>query len=94
VNELDDIHIKIYQTDLPRVLGLFHFARSYAGTPGADKRAGSFGVISQVGPCRCGNPSHSFPRYYSVTPCVYVRALGWMLTVRVPVWFYDALLGA
>jgi hypothetical protein len=51
--------IKIYTTDQPRILGLFHFARSYAGTAGADARAGHIGVIGQVGPCRCGNPTHT-----------------------------------
>ena len=86
--------IKIYTTDQPRILGLFHFARSFAGTAGADARTGYFGVIGQVGPCKCGDPTHTFPRYYSITPCVYVRALGWMFTCRIPTWLCDALLGA
>ncbi len=84
--------VKVYVTDKPRILGIFHFGPTGEGTPGAVKHAGHFGVIGQIGPCRCGDPSHTFPRWYSLTPCVYVRAFGSIVTMRIPGWLASALL--
>jgi hypothetical protein len=95
VNETEprnDTVVKIYVTDRPRFLGLFHWGPTAEGAPGAIRRAGFAGVIGQVGPCRCGDPSHTFPRWYSMTPCVYVHVFGKILTCRIPGWLCSALL--
>lgn len=76
--------VKVYVTDKPRILGIFHVGPTGDGTPGATQHAGYVGLIGQIGPCRCGDPSHTFPRWYSLTPCVYVRANGFIVTCRIP----------
>lgn len=84
--------VTMYISDKPRFLGIFHYGPAGEGTPGAAKHAGYFGVIGQIGPCRCGDPSHTFPRWYSLTPCIFVRFSGSILTCRIPGWFARALL--
>lgn len=92
MNEQDAAVVKIYVTDRPRFLGLFHWGPGAEATPGAVQRAGYVGVIGQVGPCRCGDPSHTYPQWYSVTPCVYVQLFGHILTCRIPGGLARALL--
>lgn len=84
--------VKIYVTDKPRFLGLFHWGEAHEGTPGVAQDTGMVGVIGQIGPCKCGDPTHTFPRWYSLIPCVYVAAGGRILTCRIPEWLCSALL--
>lgn len=93
MNELEHQQgLTVYITDRPRFLGLFHWGPAGEGTPGIARRAGHVGVIGQIGPCRCGDSSHTFPRWYSLTPCVFVRAGGHILTCRIPEWIASAVL--
>lgn len=83
--------LKVYMTDAPRAFGLFHLGLVGDATPGAVDRAGIAGLIYQIGPCKCGNPTHKYPQYYSATPCVYFILGVKIITVRVPWLVSDAL---
>jgi hypothetical protein len=74
--------VKVYVTDRPRFLGVFHYGPAIDDT--GVGRAGPLGTVSHVGPCKCGDPTHTFPNWYSVTPCVYIKGFGRILTIRIP----------
>lgn len=78
--------VKVYVTNKPRILGIFHYGPVGEGTPGAARHAGVVGIIGHIGPCRCGDPTHTFPRWYSLTPCIYVRLGNRIATIRIPSW--------
>jgi len=84
--------VKAYVSDEPRIIGLFHWGVAAGESPGTLQRAGRLGLIAHIGPCKCDNPAHVFPRWYSIAPCVFVRALGRVLTMRIPMWSLHAIL--
>lgn len=88
----DPVAAKVYVTDERRILGLFHCGVAEAETKEMLVRAGHCGLIACIGPCRCADVTHTFPRFYSVTPCVYVRGFGRILTMRIPMWVLHAIL--
>lgn len=82
--------VKVYMTEKPRVGGLFHHGRAEAH--GAAKRwKNRGGLIMHIGPCKCGDPTHKFPQYYSATPCLYLNLGGHFVSVRIPWMVFDAI---
>lgn len=82
--------MRVYMTDKPRVLGLFHFGKAVP-YGSAVKRKNYGGLIMHVGPCKCGDPSHTYPEYYSMQPCLYVNVFGRFASVRIPWVVLDAI---
>jgi hypothetical protein len=80
--------IQAYVSDRPWRFGFFHWAHDGGGYVPSSH----FGFAACIGPCKCGDPTHSFPAYHSLTPCVYVRGFGHVLTCRLPRLVLDALL--
>lgn len=90
INEQMTQMVTVYMTDKPRVLGLFHFGHAIAQGAAA-KRKHYGGLIMWVGPCKCGDPTHTFPRYYSMEPSLYVNLFGSFIALRLPWVVFDAL---
>lgn len=90
IDELTPKLVRVYMTEKPRVLGLFHFGTSVAHGRAAQWK-NLIGLIMHVGPCKCGNPEHKFPEYYSMNPCLYVNLMGQFASVRIPWIAFDAI---
>lgn len=86
----DTVLMRVYMTDKPRVLGLFHFGHAVAAGPAAKKKHWG-GLIMHAGPCKCGDPTHKYPTYYSMTPCLFINVLGEFVSMRIPWLVFDAL---
>lgn len=90
ISEDPAVLMRVYMADKPRVLGLFHFGHAVA-TGSASKKQHWGGVILHMGPCKCGDPTHKYPEYYSMTPCLFVNALGEFVAMRIPWFVFDAI---
>jgi hypothetical protein len=88
----DGVASKAYVSDRPRILGLFHFGDAAGEKEDTLKRAGRMGLIAHIGPCKCDDPAHTFPAYYSIAPCVFVRVSGHIITMRIPMGALHAIL--
>jgi hypothetical protein len=84
--------VKAYVSAEPWILGLFHWGAAAGESDDTLKRAGHLGVIARIGPCSCADPTHLFPKYYRITPCVFARAFGHILTMRISMRILRAIL--
>ena len=88
----DEVAAKAYVSASPRILGLFHFGNAAGEKEDTLERAGRMGLIAHIGPCKCENSAHTFPLFYSIVPCVFVRAFGHIVTMRIPMGVLHAVL--